>query len=68
MADYRAAILPIAVTASEWMEQNATIDGVFAVAGAYTHLSPTLFITGASGCKIINKRCGRLDWWENCTR
>jgi carbon-monoxide dehydrogenase catalytic subunit len=30
------------------MEQKATIDGVFAVAyGAYTHLSPTPFITGA---------------------
>lgn len=41
--------LPIAVTAPEWMEQKATIDGLFAVAyGAYTHLSPTPFITGAS--------------------
>lgn len=41
--------LPIAVTAPEWMEQKATIDGVFALAyGAYTHLSPTPFITGAS--------------------
>lgn len=40
--------LPIAVTAPEWMEQKATIDGVFALAyGAYTHLSPTPFITGA---------------------
>ncbi|MDA8442302.1 MAG: carbon monoxide dehydrogenase, partial [Peptococcaceae bacterium] len=40
--------LPIAVTAPEWMEQKATIDGVFAVAfGALTHLSPTPFITGA---------------------
>lgn len=40
--------LPIAVTAPEWMEQKATIDGVFAVAyGAYTHLSPTPFMTGA---------------------
>jgi carbon-monoxide dehydrogenase catalytic subunit len=30
------------------MEQKATIDGVFALAyGAYTHLSPTPFITGA---------------------
>ncbi|TDT63276.1 anaerobic carbon-monoxide dehydrogenase catalytic subunit [Fonticella tunisiensis] len=39
--------LPIAVTAPEWMEQKATIDGVFAVAyGAYTHLSPTPFLTG----------------------
>lgn len=41
--------LPIAVTAPEWMEQKATIDGVFAVAyGAYTHLSPTPFLTGAA--------------------
>ncbi|HEX2999178.1 MAG TPA: carbon monoxide dehydrogenase, partial [Armatimonadota bacterium] len=40
--------LPIAVTAPEWMEQKATIDGVFAVAyGAATHLSPVPFITGA---------------------
>lgn len=40
--------LPIAVTAPEWMEQKATIDGVFAVAyGAYTHLSPVPFVTGA---------------------
>ncbi|AZV56718.1 anaerobic carbon-monoxide dehydrogenase catalytic subunit [Clostridium sp. AWRP] len=40
--------LPIAVTAPEWMEQKATIDGLFAVAyGAYTHLSPTPFLTGA---------------------
>ena len=40
--------LPIAVTAPEWMEQKATIDGLFALAyGAYTHLSPTPFITGA---------------------
>lgn len=31
------------------MEQKATIDGVFAVAyGAYTHLSPTPFLTGES--------------------
>jgi carbon-monoxide dehydrogenase catalytic subunit len=42
--------LPIAVTAPEWMEQKATIDGFFAVAyGTYTHLSPTPFITGAPG-------------------
>jgi len=40
--------LPIAVTAPEWMEQKATIDGIFTVAyGAYTHLSPTPFVTGA---------------------
>ncbi len=40
--------LPIAVTAPEWMEQKATIDGVFAVAyGTYTHLSPVPFMTGA---------------------
>ncbi|MCX7748789.1 MAG: anaerobic carbon-monoxide dehydrogenase catalytic subunit [Clostridia bacterium] len=40
--------LPIAVTAPEWMEQKATIDGLFALAyGTYTHLSPTPFLTGA---------------------
>jgi carbon-monoxide dehydrogenase catalytic subunit len=40
--------LPIAVTAPEWMEQTATIDGLFAVAyGAATHLSPVPFVTGA---------------------
>jgi len=40
--------LPIAITAPEWMEQKATIDGIFGVAyGAYTHLSPTPFLTGA---------------------
>ncbi|WP_163192590.1 anaerobic carbon-monoxide dehydrogenase catalytic subunit [Clostridium thermarum] len=40
--------LPIAVTAPEWMEQKATIDGIFALAyGAFTHLSPTPFMTGA---------------------
>jgi carbon-monoxide dehydrogenase catalytic subunit len=40
--------LPIAVTAPEWMEQKATIDGVFALAyGAATHLSPVPFVTGA---------------------
>ena len=31
------------------MEQQATIDGIFAIAyGAYTHLSPTPFMTGAN--------------------
>jgi carbon-monoxide dehydrogenase catalytic subunit len=46
--DVDTSDLPIAVTAPEWMEQKATIDGIFALAyGAYTHLSPTPFITGA---------------------
>jgi anaerobic carbon-monoxide dehydrogenase catalytic subunit len=46
--DVDVSQLPIAVTAPEWMEQKATIDGIFAVAyGAYTHLSPTPFMTGA---------------------
>jgi anaerobic carbon-monoxide dehydrogenase catalytic subunit len=46
--DVDVSQLPIAVTAPEWMEQKATIDGIFAIAyGAYTHLSPTPFITGA---------------------
>lgn len=40
--------LPIAVTAPQWLEQKATIDGIFAVAfGAYTHLAPPPSITGA---------------------
>lgn len=40
--------LPIAVTAPEYMEQKATIDGMFAIAyGAYTHLSPAPFVSGA---------------------
>ncbi len=40
--------LPIAATAPEWMEQKATIDAIFAIAfGLYTHVSPTLPITGA---------------------
>jgi anaerobic carbon-monoxide dehydrogenase catalytic subunit len=46
--DVDVSQLPIAVTAPEWMEQKATIDGIFAVAyGCYTHLSPTPFMTGA---------------------
>ncbi|WP_251859599.1 anaerobic carbon-monoxide dehydrogenase catalytic subunit [Clostridium sp. Marseille-Q2269] len=46
--DLDVSDLPIAVTAPEWMEQKATIDGIFAVAyGAYTHLSPVPFMTGA---------------------
>jgi carbon-monoxide dehydrogenase, catalytic subunit len=46
--DVDVSELPIAVTAPEWMEQKATIDGIFALAyGAYTHLSPTPFMTGA---------------------
>lgn len=40
--------LPIAITAPEWMEQKATIDGVFALAyGTLTHISPVPFISGA---------------------
>ncbi|MDK2785114.1 MAG: anaerobic carbon-monoxide dehydrogenase catalytic subunit [Bacillota bacterium] len=39
--------LPIAVTAPEYMEQKATIDGLFALAyGTYTHLSPTPPVVG----------------------
>lgn len=46
--DVDVSELPIAVTAPEWMEQKATIDGVFALAyGTLTHLSPTPFMTGA---------------------
>jgi len=39
--------LPVAVSAPEWMEQKATIDGLFTVAyGLYTHLSPLPPVTG----------------------
>ncbi|MHB8170909.1 MAG: anaerobic carbon-monoxide dehydrogenase catalytic subunit [Thermincolia bacterium] len=39
--------LPIAVTAPQYLEQKATIDGMFALAyGLYTHLSPTPPVTG----------------------
>ncbi len=42
------AQLPIAVTAPEWMEQKAIIDGFSAVAmGLYTHVSPVPPITGS---------------------
>ncbi|MDO9517055.1 MAG: anaerobic carbon-monoxide dehydrogenase catalytic subunit [Methanosarcinaceae archaeon] len=40
--------LPVAVTAPEYMEQKATIDGVFAVAyGLYTHVAPLAPVGGA---------------------
>jgi len=54
--------LPIAVTAPEWMEQKATIDGIFAVAyGVYTHLSPTPFITGApKAVKLLTEDVEKL--------
>lgn len=40
--------LPVAVTAPTYMEQKATIDGIFAVAfGLYTHVSPLPPVTGA---------------------
>lgn len=39
--------LPVAVSAPEWMEQKATIDGIFALAfGLTTHLSPVPPVTG----------------------
>jgi len=42
-----SADLPIAVTAPQYLEQKATIDGMFALAyGLYTHLSPTPPIAG----------------------
>jgi len=41
------AALPVAVTAPQYLEQKATIDGIFALAfGLYTHLSPTPPVTG----------------------
>lgn len=46
--DVDTADLPVAVTAPQYMEQKATIDGIFALAfGLYTHLSPTPPVTGA---------------------
>ncbi|WP_366923489.1 anaerobic carbon-monoxide dehydrogenase catalytic subunit [Metallumcola ferriviriculae] len=42
-----SADLPVAVTAPQYMEQKATIDGIFSLAfGLYTHLSPTPPIAG----------------------
>lgn len=39
--------LPVAVTAPQYLEQKATIDGIFALAfGLYTHLSPTPPVVG----------------------
>ncbi|MFX1575124.1 MAG: anaerobic carbon-monoxide dehydrogenase catalytic subunit [Promethearchaeota archaeon] len=39
--------LPVVAVASEYMEQKATIDGVFALAfGLYTYVNPVLTITG----------------------
>lgn len=41
------ARLPVAVSAPQWLEQKATIDGLFALAyGLYTHLSPIPPVTG----------------------
>ncbi len=42
-----SADLPVAVTAPQYLEQKATIDGMFALAyGFYTHLSPTPPVAG----------------------
>lgn len=47
--DVDTSQLPVAVSAPEWMEQKATIDGLFSVAyGLYTHLSPLPPVTGGS--------------------
>jgi carbon-monoxide dehydrogenase catalytic subunit len=41
--------LPVAVSAPEWMEQKATIDGLFSLAyGLYTHFSPIPPVTGGA--------------------
>jgi len=51
LADYigvDTADLPAAVTAPEYMEQKAVVDGFSAVAmGFYTHVSPTPPVTGS---------------------
>ena len=64
--------LPIAITAPAWMEQKATIDGIFALAyGTYTHLSPTPFMTGAPKLiDLLTKKCedvtgGKLALGDN---
>ena len=45
--DVDTSQLPVVVSAPEWMEQKATIDGLFALAyGLYTHLSPIPPVTG----------------------
>ncbi|MTI60365.1 MAG: anaerobic carbon-monoxide dehydrogenase catalytic subunit [Firmicutes bacterium] len=45
--DVDTSDLPVAVTAPQYLEQKATIDGMFSLAyGLYTHLSPTPPITG----------------------
>ena len=51
--DVDTSDLPIAVTAPEYMEQKAIIDGFFSVAyGLYTHVSPLLPISGSD--KLVN--------------
>lgn len=49
--------LPIAVTAPQYLEQKATIDGMFALAyGCYTHLSPTPPVAGGPELvKLVTK-------------
>ena len=45
--DVDTSDLPVAVTAPQYLEQKATIDGIFSLAyGLYTHLSPTPPVTG----------------------
>ncbi len=46
--DVDTSDLPVAVTAPEYMEQKAVIDGFFSVAyGLYTHVSPVMPVTGS---------------------
>ena len=55
-----SADLPIAVTAPQYLEQKATIDGMFALAyGLYTHLSPTPPVTG--GSELVKLITGDLE-------
>ncbi len=45
--DVDTSQLPVAITAPEYMEQKATIDGIFSLAyGLYTHISPTPMVSG----------------------
>ncbi|MFW6006891.1 MAG: anaerobic carbon-monoxide dehydrogenase catalytic subunit [Bacillota bacterium] len=57
LLDVDTSDLPVAVTAPQYLEQKATIDGVFSLAyGLYTHLSPTPPVTGGEELvKLLTK-------------
>ena len=51
--------LPLAAVASEYMEQKATIDAIFALAfGLYTYVNPVPTVTGAPNLvKLLTENC-----------